>query len=347
MIKFEEFIPQNVAPENAQGIGLYKSDTLKYQMNLGHLAFGNLGAKRYSFLAISDIHMTGAATDDGTTDLNRAIQFANDNNINFICACGDVCDNGTEYVFQKFKNIRESAGIPIYAVTGNHETGDYSSGAAGVFSAENIKTYYGYPLYYSFKRGNDVFVMLSQCGWVNNPVFCDGELQFLYETLEKNRNRRCFVFFHTLTGDDGDCGAAEGKYYSDLTLNRTANQTDKTVFLSMLKHYKNAIWFHGHSHAMLQLQKSDKNANYSENNGYKSIHIPSLGKPKTIEYDAVVTLTEGSQGYVVDVYDNYIVLKGRDFVAEKFLPIAMYKIRTPIKSVAAGTFADDTGTITT
>ena len=36
----------------------------------------------------------------------------------------------------------------------------------------------------------------------------------------------------------------------------------------------------------------------------------------------------GSEGYVVDVYDDYIILKGRDFIKNKFLPIATYKLNT-------------------
>ena len=43
---------------------------------------------------------------------------------------------------------------------------------------------------------NDIFIMLGEYGWTVNTPFADGELQFLYDTLEANRNKRCFVFFH-------------------------------------------------------------------------------------------------------------------------------------------------------
>lgn len=38
--------------------------------------------------------------------------------------------------------------------------------------------------------------------------------------------------------------------------------------------------------------------------------------------------TAESEGYVVDVYENYIVLRGRNFVEGKFYPLANYIINT-------------------
>jgi len=49
---------------------------------------------------------------------------------------------------------------------------------------------------------------------------------------------------------------------------------------------------------------------------------------------------------VVDVYENGIHLRGRDFVKGEFLPIASYWLDTTVQTVAAGTYEDPTGTIT-
>ena len=54
-----------------------------------------------------------------------------------------------------------------------------------------------------------------------------------------------------------------------------------------------------------------------------------------------------SEGYIVDMYENHIVLRGRDFVKEKFLPIATYCIDTTLQNIEAKTYTDSTGTITT
>jgi hypothetical protein len=53
-----------------------------------------------------------------------------------------------------------------------------------------------------------------------------------------------------------------------------------------------------------------------------------------------------SEGYVADVYKNHLVLKGRDFATEEFLPIATYCLDTTIQDIEANTYIDSTGTIT-
>ena len=58
-----------------------------------------------------------------------------------------------------------------------------------------------------------------------------------------------------------------------------------------------------------------------------------------------------SEGYIVDVYDDYIILNGMDFIDNdqdgNIIPIATYKIDTKLVDIPAGTFTDSTGTITT
>ncbi len=117
--------------------------------------------------------------------------------------------------------------------------------------------------------------------------------------------------------------------------------------MNLIKHYKNAIWFHGHSHALFESQELESYSNYSEMNGYKSIHIPSITKAKKINNGEAAEVIEGSQGYEMDVYKDCIVLKGRDFVEAKYLPIAIYQIDTPLHSIIANSFTDDSGLIVT
>ncbi len=48
---------------------------------------------------------------------------------------------------------------------------------------------------------------------------------------------------------------------------------------------------------------------------------------------------------VVDVYDNHIIMKGRDFITGKFLPIAHYCLNTELVEIEANTFIDPLGII--
>jgi hypothetical protein len=183
--------------------------------------------------------------------------------------------------------------------------------------------------------------MVGEYRWNASYLFEDGELQWLYETLEANRNKRCFVFFHVFPW--GDSGNAHGLYPNDLF-----SGTQGNVFKSLMAHYKNVVLFHGHSHLKFYLQALDSKANYSNAFGFRSVHIPSLAVPRddTNGDGTVENIYADSEGYVVDVYENGIHLRGRDFVKGEFLPIASYWLDTTLQTIPAGTYTDSTGTIT-
>ena len=224
-----------------------------------------------------------------------------------------------------------SADTPVYAIAGKHE--NYSSCPA------LLEQYTCKPLYYTFTRRNDVFVMCGCRSWVNDGTFTAEYLQWVYETLEANRNKRCFIFVHVFPW--GDSGNPCELYSFDMF-----SGTKGSVFQSLLKHYKNTVLFHGHSHTKFYLQAVDQKANYSIRLGYRSVHIPSLAVPRDIVNDSLSNIYAESEGYVVDVYENGIHLRGRDFVKGEFLPIASYWLDTTLQTVEAGTYTDSTGTIT-
>lgn len=170
--------------------------------------------------------------------------------------------------------------------------------------------------------------------------------------LKKNRNKRCFVFTHVLphehgVGNPNNLYVTAGKpllwYVNDGGIGQ--------AFMNLLKHYKNTILFHGHSHTRFWLQELDEKANYSDADGYRSVHIPSLAVPRDPDGTSLTNVFAESEGYIVDVYEDYIVLNGRDFVDNDadghILPIATYKIDTTLQTIEANTFTDSTGTITT
>lgn len=340
--KYGNFITQNVAPKEAVKIGLYNSKGKRVVgIPLKTLSFPNLGDKLYTFGVLSDVHLQ---RNTGTADFIRALRYLNEmEDVSFTCVCGDLTQNGTEEQLSEYKEYVDtySADTPVYSISGNHET-------YGSLDIPNIiETYTGQPLFYSFTQGNDVFIMIGIKGEVT--LFIDDEIQWLYEILEANRNKRCFLFMHVLQGAGNTeiCGNAYGLYHNYCW----SNETQTAIFESLLKHYKNAIWFHGHSHFKFEMQSADcKYANYDDSLGYKSVHIPSITVPREEDNngDGSADSNEaGSQGYVIDVYENAVILRGRDFVSGNFLPIATYCIDTTLQTVSEGTYRDNTGTIIT
>lgn len=339
----------------------------------------------YSFGAVSDTHIQYGGTDsdgdyNGVNDFERALEYLDDK-VDFICVCGDlVAWASAEYMALYKSKINDSAltSKPIYEVAGNHETYP-SQGVSGEidkalwesttgWSSHAANGCVGDSLYYYFTKGDDVFIMLSLVDASPYAAFASGALDWLENVLETNRNKRCFVFQHV--HDENDSTADPSHRYSNML-----NGTEGQQFIELMKHYKNAIWLHGHTHLSVDIgrdangYKTD-NAGYSPVStklGYKSVHIPSLqgeryydsatnslvSSYKYYGSDGNTYETQGgthAEGYIVDVYNNKIVVRGIDFAVLKYTadwkayyvvePMAgkEFVLSTRLHTVEAGTF---------
>ena len=348
MYKYEHFILENIAPKDATKIEVCDSNGDKVcDIPLGRLK-QSAKAKKYSFLALSDVHVQ---YDTASTDFQRALTYAEDN-CDFTCVCGDLTQSGTDAHLSQYKSIVDTYAKtkPVYAVGGNHDS------IPSDMTYDRLTQYTGKPMYYSFTKGDDVFIMLSHygkyegdgVGWLSSKFVSAEELQWLYETLEENRNKRCFVFNHVYPYEDG---VGDAKRYYNGAYWQTQDNGVGQAFISLLKHYKNTILFHGHSHLRFCLQEMDKKANYSSEFGYRSVHIPSLSVPRDLVDGSLSYVYAESEGYIVDVYDDHIILNGRDFIDNDadghIIPIGTYKIDTTLQTIEANTFTDSTSTIKT
>lgn len=336
---YEKFISQNVAPYDASKIAVYKNGVKQGDFRLQNLRQPRMGELLYKFGALSDIHIS---YETAQADFQNALTYFNDvEKVDFICIDGDLTGKGIDAEMSVYKQYADTSEVPIYEIAGNHESyaEDWSQNGEAVVRSL-MRTYTGKELQYTFTQGDDVFIMVGICNDLAD--FGTGGLQWLYETLEANRNKRCFLFQHIRPDDS--CGNAYGIYKNDIW-----NGTQSVVFENLLKHYRNVIFFHGHSHLKFALQTTDNLANIDRKYGMYSVHIPSLAAPRTGNLDGTgrTELYAESEGYVVDVYRNHVILRGRDFVAEKFLPIATYCLDTTLVEIEANTFVDSTGTITT
>ena len=336
MRKYASLIEQNTAPIGVEYIGVYDTYGFKVgKIKVASLGFPDTGKKLYSFGAVADIHLQAETAQD---DFQKALTFFNEvEKVDFICVCGDLSNSGLVSEHRPYINLVNaySPNTTVYECTGNHDVYDSAGGTIGTMT--------GNPLYYTFEQGNDLFIMFGLYGWrtVSGDTFTPEQLQWLYEILEQNRNRRCFVFQHCMRTD------GSGKPYDGTPTGDLLNCDTGAVFKSLMEHYKNVVWFHGHSHMDFNSQEDCEYANYDRKFGCHSIHIPSLALPRDYQNNDYVNVFAESEGYVVDVYENHIVLRGRDFVRDQFLPIATYCIDTTLQTIPAGTFTDSKGIITT
>lgn len=331
---YDDFIQQNTALSNAKRIGVYDSDGNRlFGIPLGNLVLPpNRGKKLYSFGSLSDVHI---GQDTSETDFATALDFLSVET-DFICICGDLVHDGTNTTQRAtYKDLVDAhAKVPVYACAGNHD-----GNSANI--ENEIASYTGRPLYYSITQGNDVFIFVGNRGNAVGSLFTTAELQWLYETLESNRNKRCILYQHVR--QDDACGNALGIYQYDIW-----GGTEAIVFESLLRHYVNVISVHGHSHLKFDLQQYSDKANIDKVFGGWSIHNPSITVPRgtaSAVNPSRVELFAESEGYVIDVYENGIHLRGRDFIKGEFLPIASYWLDTTLVEIPEKTYTDSTGTI--
>lgn len=351
---YREFIAENAPPKTANKIGIYDATGER----VGYIELGWLNRfmyqwnLNYSFAVISDVHI---GKGDSEEDLINATAYFDDNNIDFAVICGDAVDDGSSLEeLEAYQSIVAKVETPIYVAMGNHESvnldisgrdNDISGNYASIsqYFKQNAHPNINQELYYTFNKGNDVFIILGVYGNFNyGRTFSAAELQWLYETLEANRNKRCFLFHHYFpkngSGDAVNCYSSDG-----------LKGTQGEVFYNLLRHYKNVIYFHGHSHASFRVQELNKYNTIDKEYGRYSVHVPSLmwTTYPNANGDAYVKDKDTGEGYIVEVYSTGVLLKGRDFEKNMFVPLGTYFLETTIQEVKENTFFDETGTIIT
>lgn len=348
MAEYNDLIRFNCAPYEADHIGIYDTSGNKV-LNIGIKSLKpKYTEKLYSFGLLSDVHNAKAAIVNDDEDFKNALSFFNDkDDIEFICICGDITENGSETQLNNYKtNVAAySPNTPVYTCTGNHDCSNYN---------DTIwKTYTNCDRCQKFEYNNDVFVLFGMRYWSlgsTGTPYLDTDINWLESVLKDNENKRVFIFTHLFFPDKaGNFNKIypEGNWLGGRQLERL-NRLNEL--------YLNAIWFSGHSHWMYYLQSLPDNINNTENsdraNVYRTfdsnntptcgwtVHVSSCAKPidstgsNRDDGDASDACSEGA---IIDVYEDYIIFKGISFKSKqdtnynnKYVPIGYYKLNTNI-----------------
>ena len=333
--KYEHFIPQNTAPNGTKCIGVYKANEERIcSIPLGRMT-PPTSTKLYSFGLLSDTHICPEISEGSivSAKLDHALTWFEEQGVVFVAHCGDMVNVGFEnpkgtynpaqfVEYQRIRNLHPN--LTIYACAGNHES--YN---ANICDYENeYKTYTGHDIRFTVEHNKDVFIFMGMPK--TTTLYIDGstlpvpELAWLGNQLTANANKRCFVFIHPYMDDDS--GDTLDKNPNDLLPVGYVSNQIKTALIN----HGNAILFHGHSHFMPYMQEVDSMTNYTETNGFPSVHVSSLGWAAYVNASGeyVKDTTEGF-GAIVDVYKDCIVVNGRDFTRDEWSPLGVIKIDTP------------------
>lgn len=332
---YSDFIGQNVAPREAESIGMYDSD----ETRIGSFPTADLRPSYsetplYTFGLLSDVHIGKSSSAKADSDFENALNFFNSKNVEMTCICGDITENNKETEYAKYAQIAAKSNAPVYTTTGNHDC----KGDTGV-NVEWWTQYTGQPLVFEKtieKNGKtDHFLFFGMSYYNFSSAYLEENFVWLEEKLEAYRNERCFVithlFFPDRAGNMNDVYPS-GNWLKGEQLARMKALCDR---------YVNTLWFSGHSHWKWSLQQYQDRANiyrnYSGNQAASGwcIHVPSCAEPITSDGTTRVSAPAESEGAIVKVYENYIDILGMDLLNSRYIPIATYRLDTSLQEVAA------------
>ncbi len=332
----------NLIPENATRIYAYavcgshfnvlKRDA-KYSENCVYTDISiparKLGDPLYSFEVISDLHVTApddykGAEFDGRGNNDRVISAFTDITENRkdssgVMVVGDLTNYGKDEEYAVLGNMVSEyiPDIPISYTIGNHAF--YSRGEAAGFedSWTAFRNYAGWSdedgYYRYFKMNGDYFIFLGTEGYLEGADTAWGyysETQrewlrsLLYEASLTDAN--AFVFMHQSIEDTvSGSFKSRGQWWNGIN--------DDALMKEVIESYENTFLFTGHSHWNLNsygpfINGGDTGASY-----YNTASAGYLWG------DDDVSLP-GSEGLHVEVYPDAVVVKGRDFEEQKWIP---------------------------
>ena len=292
-------------------------------------AQGSLGTPDLSMVVISDIHISGLT---GTHAVNfqnmlRDVILLHPNGA-AIYVVGDIADNGRADQFENmmtlYRGVLEECGVtassyPIYLAIGNHDYPaanvtflEYATLPDGTHPTDTCYDFWLNGYHYIF-LGSDTPSGL-------NAYFTADTLAWLDEALAENRDesRPTFVFLHQSLYNTV-AGSLPGEGWHGVT-----NDAELRAILSK---YPEIMFFNGHSHWTM-----DSVSNMYGATEELPIHAFNCGSVAYLwsGYNKVTgEHLDGSQGYVVEIYGNRIIVRGRDFTTNEWVSSAQYLIELP------------------
>ena len=271
-----------------------------------------MGKKMYSFGVLSDIHVP-VEDRGGPSDFKRAIKGLQNLGVEFVGMTGDIGLNSETSELQAYKEIIDAnATVPFYSCTGNHDA---------THTDEVWEEYVGHPRNFEIVKNGDVFLFMSLTNENTNAnvdtPYAEN-LDWLQERLVRYEGARIFVFMHFPITDYA--GLTKDQYYGF-----TENSTEDDELMETLLNTENVVVFSGHTHYKFECEADDYDMNVFNmpSKDVSLVHVPSCAYPRNSERKEEADL---SQGYVVDVYENGVVLRGVDLVSGKYMSEYVYEL---------------------
>ena len=273
------------------------------------------------FSAVSDVHIKKDLNDENcihfTNFLKDTVEITPDSDGIFIV--GDMANSGNEQEYKNLYKLHGSVeGAPdLYLAVGNHDLYHRSTQVQTKLFAKYATLPDGtHPKssHYDFWMNGYHFIILGNDKMVDNlyTTLSEETLKWLDETLAENYDpsRPAFIFLHQSLYNTVS-GSLKGQHWNGVL------QECEAGFRAVLKKYPEAIMFNGHSHWPL-----DSKAEMFVSDG----SLPNIFNTGSTAYLAneIILYIKGSQGLYVYVYKDKVIVKGRDFLNNKWIPKAQF-----------------------
>lgn len=282
------------------------------------------------FQVVSDVHITVANTHLASADAKELHDkhfidmlhdvVENSPNSDGVFVVGDIANSGRDYEYKHTQElISQVADAPdMYFSIGNHD----------LYGDESFETLVSN--YYEFANTNSVYFERVINGYhhiflgsesKSNGLYADmsdAQLQWFDNLMAsltaEQANKPVFVYLHQSLYDT-IAGSFEGQGWNGIV--------QDSAFRQIVSKYSQIVMFNGHSHWDL--------------NSIGNMHSAGDGLPSIFNTASVAYLWDsfyiptgeyllGSQGYYLRVYQDKVLVLGRDFANKKWLPNACYVI---------------------
>lgn len=276
----------------------------------------------YQFAILTDLHIENEQKlIHHNNHLKKALLDVIDNTkkSEAIFVIGDHSNHGTDENYlclnKIINNVNAKNQLPkMYFALGNHEYiyGDDYNSQVDLFlkylKMENV--------YYSVSINDNKFIVLGSSSIIGEGTIDDSLLSWFKKQLESTRKDSfTFIFLHqplknTVSGSLYDLNP-KIQYWYGIDKEKEIKQ--------LLKEYPNAILFSGHTHWTFNAYKPLCFGNM-ENASF--LNCASVG----YLWDDFDQEVSGSEGVYVEVYQDYLLIKAKEFIDDKYIPSGQFVI---------------------
>lgn len=268
-----------------------------------------------SFEVITDMHVQTSKDHVHNKNLEDALKdmVALNPDSDGLMTIGDNTENGTEAQYLEMArifNMYKDQLPETYFVQGNHDVrwGDWTKFSDLFHKYTNMDAKY----YNEWINGYQFIFLGTEKGLKDSSYLSETQLKWLDEKLAESGGKPTFIFHHQPLKNTV-AGANDGY----LKTNYWYGVRQDTELKTILAKHPGAFLFSGHTHWELGAKDTMYNAKYAT--------MFNAGATSYLWTDAN-TGKDGSQGFFVEVYEDKVLVKGRDFKNDTWIANAQFEI---------------------